>query len=238
VEYGHVLGGDEMSIRVMTAVWEKSKATEGALIVNLAMADFAHDDGTGVWPSVPTLAQKARLSDRQVQRILRNLEGMGEIQIMARGGRGRRSTTRYTLTPGGDIMSPLQAPPPPLRVTPTSSKGDADVTRTVIEPLLEPKDWAGHPAIKAYQEIARLWPDRAIRPQICIDVGESPESLDRWRKTILAWIGLGWNKRNVAGMLEHFRDGRMPAVSRRQEKKPIIPTDAEARKAYYERPPK
>ena len=32
-----------MSIRVMTTVWENSKATGGELLVMLALADFAND---------------------------------------------------------------------------------------------------------------------------------------------------------------------------------------------------
>jgi hypothetical protein len=144
-----------MSIRVMTAVWEKSRATEGALLVNLAMADFAHDDGSGVYPSVHTLAEKARLSDRQVQRILRQLEALGEIAVTDPGGRGRRSTARYTLTPGGDKMSPLQGPKTADRVTPTSSKGDADVTRTIMN-RQDQKTMAARPADPLFDAVAEV----------------------------------------------------------------------------------
>lgn len=69
-----------MSIRVMSLVWEHSEQKEGALLVLLALADFAHDDGTMAFPSIKTLAKKARLSDRSVQYALRKLEEDGEIE--------------------------------------------------------------------------------------------------------------------------------------------------------------
>lgn len=63
----------------MTAVWDHARVGGGALIVLLAMADWANDDGTGVYPKQATLATKARLSDRQVRNVLAELEEAGYI---------------------------------------------------------------------------------------------------------------------------------------------------------------
>jgi len=52
-----------VSIRVMTKVWDYSGAECGALLVLLAMADFANDDGIA-WPSIASLCQKSRLAER------------------------------------------------------------------------------------------------------------------------------------------------------------------------------
>jgi hypothetical protein len=68
-----------MSIKAMTAVWEHSTQKEGSLLILLALADFAHDDGSGAFPSVATLAKKARMSERNTQYCLRRLEQAGEI---------------------------------------------------------------------------------------------------------------------------------------------------------------
>ena len=74
-----------MSIAVMTRVWSLSKATEGSLLVLLAIADFADDEGRA-WPSVGALGKKARLSERQTRYVLRKLETSGEIKTLPSKG--------------------------------------------------------------------------------------------------------------------------------------------------------
>ena len=79
----------------MSWVWDNSPHSGGALVVLLAIADFAHEDGSGAFPSVETLAAKARLSKRQTQTILKELATSGEL-LVARGG-GRRKSNTYTI---------------------------------------------------------------------------------------------------------------------------------------------
>lgn len=67
-----------VSIKVMTAVWENAPVRQGSLLVLLALADFASDNGL-CWPSVETLAKKARLKRRHTQDILWKLERLGWI---------------------------------------------------------------------------------------------------------------------------------------------------------------
>ncbi|GAG42153.1 unnamed protein product, partial [marine sediment metagenome] len=74
-----------MSIKIMTRVWDHSKQEGTKLLLLLALADFARDDGTA-WPSVDTLAKKARCKRRNAQYILRELAEIGEIQIASREG--------------------------------------------------------------------------------------------------------------------------------------------------------
>lgn len=74
-----------MSVRIMDYVWKFGKATNGDLLVLLAVADFANDNGEA-WPSVSTLAKKARLKERQTQYSLRRLVEAGELQIFANKG--------------------------------------------------------------------------------------------------------------------------------------------------------
>jgi len=68
-----------MSIKVQSYVWEHSKAEGSALLLLLAIADFAHDDGSGAFPSVDTLAKKCRQTPRNTQILLRKLEASGEL---------------------------------------------------------------------------------------------------------------------------------------------------------------
>ncbi|MBI4001061.1 MAG: helix-turn-helix domain-containing protein [Nitrospira defluvii] len=89
-----------MSIKVLGMVWKGSGAKGGDLLVALAIADFADDDGNA-YPSIPTLGKKSRLSDRQVKRAIQNLESLGELKILR--GKGPCGTNRYKLR--GDILS-------------------------------------------------------------------------------------------------------------------------------------
>lgn len=74
-----------MSIEVMTEVWRRSTVYSGNLLVLLAIADFADDDGKA-FPSVTTLARKARLSERQVQRAISALVKAGELTVRKGAG--------------------------------------------------------------------------------------------------------------------------------------------------------
>jgi hypothetical protein len=78
----------------MAAVWEHSSQKEGALLVLLALADCAHDDGTMAFPSVKTLAEKARMSERNARYCQRTLERSGEI---VRQGQHASGTTLYRI---------------------------------------------------------------------------------------------------------------------------------------------
>lgn len=84
-----------MSIRVQARVWKLSRSKGGDLLVLLAIADFADDSGIA-YPSVATLGQKARLTDRNVQRAIRRLISVGELVIEER--QGPRGTHLYRVT--------------------------------------------------------------------------------------------------------------------------------------------
>lgn len=78
-----------MSIRVMTSVWDDLRTqAHSELLVLLALADWANDDGY-CWPTISALAAKARLSERAVQQILGRLTTTGRIRRIQGGGRGR-----------------------------------------------------------------------------------------------------------------------------------------------------
>jgi len=64
----------------MQAVWERSSQRGTALLLLLAIADNANDEGEA-WPSVPTMAKKIRMSERYTRIVLRELEASGELVI-------------------------------------------------------------------------------------------------------------------------------------------------------------
>lgn len=84
----------------MTWVLTNSDERLGRRLVLLALADHASDDGTGAWPSVSTIAAKARLSRSQTQRCLRELEDAGAIRAVGESAYG---TTIYDLQMGAAI---------------------------------------------------------------------------------------------------------------------------------------
>ena len=83
-----------MSIRLMSSIWEHSKHSGTDLLMLLALADHANDDGV-CWPSLPRLAARCRVSKRQAINIIHRLEKAGDITI-ARGG-GRHHCSHYTV---------------------------------------------------------------------------------------------------------------------------------------------
>lgn len=88
-----------MSIKVMTRVWEHSTQNNGKLLLLLALADHADDNGV-CWPSIGRLAQKARIEPRQAKRHLRALEKEGELFTLPQKGMpgGRGYTNLYFVT--------------------------------------------------------------------------------------------------------------------------------------------
>lgn len=78
----------------MSLVWEHAPYSEGSLLVLLALADWANDQGIA-WPSIAALAQKARLQRRRCQYVVRKLETDGFIEIEEGGGRSKQH--RYAL---------------------------------------------------------------------------------------------------------------------------------------------
>jgi Helix-turn-helix domain len=96
-----------MSIRLMSQVWEDARIqSQAELLVLLALADHARDDGL-CWPSIRTIAAKARIEERSAQRILRRLIEKELVELVSKGGciDGQNVPNRYKVK-GGDFRSP------------------------------------------------------------------------------------------------------------------------------------
>jgi hypothetical protein len=75
-----------MSIRLMSQVWEDTRIeSQAELLVLLALADHARDDGL-CWPSMRSIAGKARIEERSAQRIIRRLIEKGLTELVLQGG--------------------------------------------------------------------------------------------------------------------------------------------------------
>ncbi len=98
-----------MSKAALQAVYalNLSRAKEAVLE---ALAYHADEEGRRCYPSVATIATKAKYSERQVQRLLRTLEQEGFISVTSYGEGGRSRATEYALIfmQKGDTMSPIE----------------------------------------------------------------------------------------------------------------------------------
>jgi hypothetical protein len=123
--------GLSVSIKLMTQVWE-IQLPLAEKVVLMALADHAHDDGTGAKPGVPYLAWKTDCSDRTVQRALATLEALKLIRPIEHEKGGWRYATGYTLSlDNAPRKPPLVLVKGRQSVTPVTRKGVTDTTRGV-----------------------------------------------------------------------------------------------------------
>lgn len=146
-----------MSIAIMSQLFKAHLGSTNRKMMAVRLADFADDDGKGIWPTVGRLAQETELSERSVQRILAEFVEEGLLVVVRKGGSKPGEATRYDFNMAAlarlkasknafdgchgvthDTVSP---------VTTATSMGDTDDadgchrdTQTVIEPPIEPSE--------------------------------------------------------------------------------------------------
>lgn len=142
----------------MSWVWDHSGAAGGELLLLLAIADHASDDGTNAYPSVGTLARKCRVHTRTVQRQLRNLQELGAITITEHGGKIEGRTKReqpnaYTvvMVPLADCRLVATEAEPPWQIAADPPGTDA-TQNTLLEPPQEQS-----PTPRAADAFAAFW---------------------------------------------------------------------------------
>lgn len=99
-----------MSVKMLTRVWEHSAHSGTGLLMMLAIADFADDDGNA-YPAVGTLADKCRMTSRNVNHILAQLRESGELEVRQNEGPKGTNLYRIHLDPLKRV-SPLKQPSP------------------------------------------------------------------------------------------------------------------------------
>jgi hypothetical protein len=87
-----------MSIKMMSLVWEHYPGGGAELLMALAYADHAHDDGSCIRPSVAYIARKTRQSERTVSRILAKMRESKWL-LMVKRGSGRGFASEYRINP-------------------------------------------------------------------------------------------------------------------------------------------
>ena len=132
-----------MSFEATQAVRKHSKQKRSAFLLLLTIADYVNEKKGGVaWAGVPRLADAARMSERQVQRLTRVLENSGELQVLRQQGPHGTNLYKVCLPKNlvvsvagdvGDTSGNRGAVP----VTPETRIGDTPVTQSLNEPILE-----------------------------------------------------------------------------------------------------
>lgn len=90
-----------MSVKASHWAWQQA-LPPAQKVVLLALADHSDDDGK-CWPSIRRLVKKVNVTDRTVQRVIRDLQAAGLVSVEPRprpDGRGATSNLyRLALDP-------------------------------------------------------------------------------------------------------------------------------------------
>ena len=81
-----------MSAQAFSYVIKHSRHKGGELLCLMIIANHADPAGRDSFPSMQTLADECRMSERQVRRIIERLEASGELLVERRRGRGNSHT--------------------------------------------------------------------------------------------------------------------------------------------------
>lgn len=111
----------------MSLVFDRYENGGGEMLLALALADHAADDGSKVYPSIKALAEKTRQSERTVQYQLRRMEESGWLILVNSGNGGRNQTREYRISPDwikGANFAPVQS---------TTEKGAIDDIKGAID---------------------------------------------------------------------------------------------------------
>lgn len=146
-----------MSIAIMSQLFKAHLGSTNRKMLAVRLADFADDDGKGIWPTVGRLARETELSERTVQRLLSEFVDEGLLIVRKKGGWKPGEGTRYDFNMS--VLGRLQAAKVAAEgchgvthdtvtpVTAATATGDTDDgegchgdTQTVIEPPIEPSD--------------------------------------------------------------------------------------------------
>lgn len=152
-----------MSIRLMSEVWRTDLPTVEKMVL-LVIADHASDDGTEAWPSQATIAKKASISVRTVQRSVNNLVAQGYLWLEKHQGgsvncRDDRRPHRYTI-----VLNTLRGD----STTTRKARGDfSDSDGATITPdtgrLLRPKNLPNETPLEPPADFEVFWKEYPVK---------------------------------------------------------------------------
>lgn len=110
----------------MSAVWDHSPYRDALLLVHLALADWANDDGTKCYPTHEQIAAKVRCSARSVRRHIAQMVDDRVLEVVAEHKRTGKGGSRFEYLV---LVVPPEAPDNLAAVTPDSSDTDTGQMR-------------------------------------------------------------------------------------------------------------
>jgi hypothetical protein len=136
-----------MSIKVMSQVWDSSASEGYRLLVMLALADHADDDGY-CYPGLARIAAKCRISESTTRRCIAEMVERGELVVDQNKGAACNGghTNRYRVIVhnrpqiSADVQGGVSVTPPVTTVTPPSLSEPVKggVTALTPKPSVEP----------------------------------------------------------------------------------------------------
>lgn len=111
---------------------------------------------------------------------------------------------------GAGADAPTPAPP-----------AKAPPSRKEKEPTARARDI---PAAMIYHDLTRRWPPRVVWDRLRLIANGG---LARWGETVKAWLAVGWNPGNLAGMLDCYDRGELPGTRRPERGKLAAVSQAE-----------
>jgi hypothetical protein len=127
----------------MTWVWANSPYSGERLLVHLALADFANDEGV-CFPSHSTLAKKARCSQGWVSQTIKKMISDRLIEIVEPAGQGRGKVGRYRLLKGDTELDLFE----PIGLTTNAVRSNSDLPNTSL---------LNHQESNTQNDFDRLW---------------------------------------------------------------------------------
>jgi hypothetical protein len=208
-----------MSIKLMTAVWERADLSSTQKLVLLALADWANDEGL-CWPSINRLSAKASMAGRSIQRIIRELEQAGFVRRDEVIGKGNKYWISIPLTechPCTSVTPPLtECHPSPDTVSPNT----LEIHHLTTKDIRALPDWLPIDAWNGWLEMRKQrkkpLTDRAASRAInkleaMRDAGQDiTEVLDR--STMNGWTDLYEIKERTNGTNRTNQDGVSAAI--------------------------
>lgn len=178
-----------MSVRCLSRVWEHSRHSGTALLMMLAIADFADDDGRA-YPSIATLAKKCRMSPRNVNLILAELRKSGELTV--RQNEGPNATNLYVVR-----VQPLKQPSPPEELF-TLKDSSPPPEAGFLTPLKPASD---KPSVNRQRTVSREKRTRSPEGSRLSAEWILPDEYQQW-----AMQERGWTPTNCQAVGAAFRD--------------------------------
>lgn len=126
-----------MSIKIMSWVWDHSPYEGKALLIHLAMADFANDEGL-LWPSQTTLAHKSRSTERHVRDVVKFMQEDGLLELVTPSN--GRDSHRYKLLARNSVPPRKYATPSPELDDILTGNPPPKNRKNHQEPSIEQKD--------------------------------------------------------------------------------------------------